>query len=96
MQSLLKDFGLFVGSAAVYCNSQAAIHIASNPAYHERTKHIEVGCHFVHEKVTQGTVRLVHVRTHHQVADLLTKALPSPQFGYLLSKMAVKNIFLPS
>ena len=96
MQSLLKDFDLSVGSTAVYCDSQAAIHIASNPTYHERTKYIEVDCHFIREKVTNGTIKLVHVRTQHQIADLLTKALPSPQFHYLLSKMGVKNIFLPS
>ena len=95
MESLLKDFGLSVSSAAVYCNGQAAIHITSNPTYHEGTKHIEVDCHFIQEKVTNGTIRLVHVCTQHQTADLLTKALPSPQFHYLLSKMGVKNIFRP-
>nr|KYP41264.1 Copia protein [Cajanus cajan] len=96
LKNLLTDFQVSTTHAAVYCDNKAAIHIASNPIFHERTKHLEIDLHFVREQVTRGVLKLFHVRKFHQLADVFTKALPRNAFLSILSKMGIDNIFLPS
>ena len=90
----LKDIGVeHKREALLFYNSEAALHIRSNPMFHKRTKHIEIDCHVVRDKVLEKIIKLNHVRTHYQLADLLTKALNFNQFSSLICKLGMINIY---
>jgi hypothetical protein len=58
----------------VYCDNISAVYLSSNPVQHQRTKHVEIDLHFVRERVALGHVRVLHVPTTSQYADVFTKA----------------------
>ncbi|CAL1388176.1 unnamed protein product [Linum trigynum] len=94
---LLRDFKVdHPKPALLYCDNQSAIHIAQNPTFHERTKHIELDCHLVREKLQSGILKLLHVSSTHQLADLFTKPLSPAPFLQLFSKLGVHNLCPPA
>ncbi|KAK4351665.1 hypothetical protein RND71_030978 [Anisodus tanguticus] len=75
----------------VYCDNINAIYLAGNPVQHQRTKQIEMDIHFVCEKVVSGQVRVLHVSSHYQIADIFTKCLPLVLFQDFRDSLSVRQ-----
>ncbi|XP_019089269.1 PREDICTED: uncharacterized protein LOC109128045 [Camelina sativa] len=90
---LLSYFGVRHDTAIpLFCDNQAALHIAANPFFHERTKHIDADCHFVRDALKAGLIATFKIHTSNQVADIFTKSLGGPPFSYLLRKLGIRDL----
>ena len=90
---LLVDFHQ---PASIYCDSKSAVYLAHNPTFHERSKHIELDCHVVREKIQSKLIHLLPISTHDQLADMLTKPLHSPALKKTLAKLGLCSIHSPT
>ncbi|KAK9683124.1 hypothetical protein RND81_10G118500 [Saponaria officinalis] len=92
ISNLLKELHIDVGiPIPLYCDNKAAEHIAHNPVFHERTKHLDIDCHYVRDKLEEGLLIPQHVRSTEQLADLMTKPLGAQQHKYLCCRLGLKN-----
>ncbi|WVZ84580.1 hypothetical protein U9M48_031603 [Paspalum notatum var. saurae] len=73
----------------VYCDNISAVYMSSNPVQDQRTKHIEIDLHFVRERVSFDDLRVLHVPTSSQYADIFTTWLPSSVFTEFRSSLNV-------
>jgi hypothetical protein len=90
-QLLLELHAPLQRATVVLCDNVSAVYMSSNPVQHQRTKHIEIDLHFVRDQVALGhvNVKVLHVPTSSQYADIFTKGLPSTVFKEFRSNLNV-------
>ncbi|KAK4350669.1 hypothetical protein RND71_029982 [Anisodus tanguticus] len=92
LRSLLLELHCPIQKATlVYCDNVSAVYLSGNPVQHQRTKHIEMDIHSVREKVARGQVRVCHVLSRYQIADIFTKGLPSVLFEDFRDSLSVRR-----
>jgi len=88
LRGLLGELGFpQVEPTPLHADNTSVIQIAANPVFHERTKHIEVDCHSIHETYDARVISLPHISTTLQIADVFTKALSKHRHHFLVDKL---------
>ncbi|GJV60285.1 ribonuclease H-like domain-containing protein [Tanacetum coccineum] len=90
LHNLLRELHSSLSTATlVYCDNISAVYMSANPVQHQRTKHIDIDIHFIHDMVTAGQVRVLHVPSRYQYVDIFTKGIPSALFEEFRSSLSV-------
>ncbi|GJR63304.1 retrovirus-related pol polyprotein from transposon TNT 1-94 [Tanacetum coccineum] len=91
MRSQLTDYGLGFNKIPMYHDNKSAISICCNNVQHSRSKHIDIGFHFIKEQVKNGVVELYFVNTEYQLANIFTKALCRERIEFLINKLGIRS-----
>ncbi|KAL9266778.1 Retrovirus-related Pol polyprotein from transposon TNT 1-94-like protein, partial [Drosera capensis] len=75
LKNLLEELGRKQDDSVLYSNSQSAIHLAKNPVFHAKTKHIQLRYHFIRGLISDGTLSLRKILGSKNPADMLTKGV---------------------
>jgi hypothetical protein len=97
LQKLMTELGFpQTKEMDLFCDNKAAIDISHNPVQHDRTKHVGVDRHFIRDNIESNIIRLPHVKSEKQLADILTKETSSKIFHDTLNKLAMTNLYIPT
>eukprot|EP00253_Pinus_taeda_P023524 PITA_23524 len=73
-------FGFTLDTTVIQCDNQSGIRLSENPVFHDPSKQINIRYHYIRDMVQWRAIRLQHINTDEQVADILTKPLGKVKF----------------
>ena len=95
MAGLLRDLQIPLSlPLTLYYDNKVAQYIAANPVFHNRTKHLDIDCHYVRDKLQEGFLKTSYISSHCQLADIMTKPLSTTQHHGLAVNLGL--VFHPS
>jgi hypothetical protein len=91
LRQLLQDLHApLMKSTLIYCNI-STVYLSTNPIQHQRMKHIGIDLHFVREHMAISDVRVLHVPTTSQFADIFMKGVPTSLFSEFRYSVNIRN-----
>ena len=81
MRGFLEELGYpQLGPTVIYVDNTAAITLSEKFNLSNNSAHLVTKLNYIHQEIMNGSVKLQYINTENQIADILTKLLPTPQF----------------
>ncbi|WMV55474.1 hypothetical protein MTR67_048859, partial [Solanum verrucosum] len=97
IKRVLQDLGIECSRPiSLLCDNKTTIQIAQNLVQHDHTKHVQIDCHFIKEKLDQKVIQFPFVMSESQLADNLTKAISGMLFHGVIDKLCMRDIYTPT
>lgn len=93
-KSLVNATAELVWLQSLLGGNLSVIYLTANPMFHARTKHIEIDYHFVRERFMWKELSIHFISSDDQLADGLTKGLPTNRFSSIRPKLNVVSPLL--
>ena len=91
-QSLLSEIGIpQILPIILYCDNKSTIAATLNKGMSSKLRHMNIRYHWIKDEVKKGDIKLVHVSTANQLADILTKTLTPKPFKLLRDRIVSKQ-----
>jgi len=89
LQRLLIELNFIksIEPTIISCDNQSAIKLFDNPIFHARTKHIQIHHHYIQKQVQNDVMKITHVPSQDQIANIFTKPLGCTLFYKLCSEL---------
>ena len=79
MRQLLAEFQqLPAQTVLIYGDNIGSITLAKHPAYHRKTRHINIKYHFIRKYVSNKSIALAYIPSRLNLADMATKPIKGP------------------
>jgi len=89
LRAILQELEIQQDCTILHEDNQAVIHLSKEPKINKRTKHIDVRYHWIRQKIAAKEFCLKYCPTKSQLADIMTKIPPGPQFHKLVQDIGM-------